>query len=69
MEEEKKRAEEAQNHKRKDTDDLKTLKRRKEELENELDDLKDSVTQVCSGSNIKVVVFLSLVLTQLLDDP
>ncbi|MPC15399.1 hypothetical protein E2C01_008189 [Portunus trituberculatus] len=46
LEEEKKRAEEAQNHKRKETDDLKILRRRKEELENEVDDLKDSVTQL-----------------------
>lgn len=46
VEEEKKRADEAQNNKRKDTDEMKTLRRAKEDLENEMEDLKETVSQM-----------------------
>lgn len=50
LEEEKKRAEEAQTSKRKDTDELRNLKRAKEDMENELEELRETVSQVRSYS-------------------
>ena len=46
MEEEKKRAEEVQTSKKKDVDELRNLKRAKESMDNEMEELRDTVSQV-----------------------
>lgn len=50
LEEEKKRAEEAQTNKRKDIDELKSLKRAKEDMNNEMEELRETISQVRSYS-------------------
>lgn len=46
LEEEKKRAEEAQTSKKKDSDELRSLKRAKEDMGNEMEELRETVSQV-----------------------